>query len=650
MATKERYALAVAAAAAALILYVKTLCGDIFWQDSGLYNRSVALFGIGVPPGFPSYHLFCYLFTTIPGLDAIVGMNAFSAVAGAATAFFIVLLFYEIAPPGLAAAAGAAVAALAYVAAPTIWLQATTCEVYTLNMTLTAATVWALFVWCRLADRRWLYAAAFFYGLACTNHPQQAVLLVPYAAFVLYYGRRGLARRRDGAFLVAFWLLAMSTYLYLPVRSATGVPMDWGKTRTLYGLYFHLTCKEFQRQMFAAPWAVVSWRLSNAAWLYVAQFGWPLIAAAAVGGGWLAWRRRADFVFFFLLSFFTLILTVNYPSYGFRAWYFTFYMLSALCTGFAVAWLAGGITRRSRAAGAALATVAVAAVVALVPARFFRADRNYYPYSRDYSANHLRAVSYRAMFFLGEDNSSGTGGIYAVNTVELKRPDIFFVDTTGNANYFDVFAFGGEDLSHAPAAVVIQRYYDIVRGLLATGGREFYFLYPYSYLRYWGYTPAADGVVFRAIPPGGRPVSDMWRRTACRGVWPPTTYLDYWGVETVSDHLYKRGDWYLARRDEREAWRWFWLAGCIGRRSASAQHNLGSIFFLRGEWARAAPYYRRALALDPTISVTRYMLAICLDRAGRRDLARQELRRLLEYEPTYEPARVALRTGQFIIW
>ena len=73
--SRERYYVGAAVALAAFAIYAKTVCGDVFWQDSGLFNRSVGLLGSGVPPGFPSWHLACYLFTMLPGIGPIVGMN-----------------------------------------------------------------------------------------------------------------------------------------------------------------------------------------------------------------------------------------------------------------------------------------------------------------------------------------------------------------------------------------------------------------------------------------------------------------------------------------------------------------------------------------------------------------------------------------------
>ena len=647
---RERFYVAAAVALAAFVIYAKTLCGDIFWQDSGLFNRSVGLLGSGVPPGFPGWHLACYLFATLPGINPIVGMNLFSAVAGAVTAFFIVLLVYEVGARGVAASIGGAVAGLAYSVAPTVWIQSTTCEVYTTNMALTAATILALFVWRRRADVRWFYAAAFTYGLACTNHPQQAVLLIPYAVFVLWYRRKAGLGGRALFLAAALWLGAMSIYLYLPLRSATGVVQNWGKPRTLYGLYFHLTCKEFQHQMFSAPWAVVLWRAKTAAWLYLDQFGWLGMAAAAAGAVRLAWRRRRDFIYFVAMAFFTLILTVNYPSFGFRAWYFPFYMLTAICIGVAVVWVGGALAKWRRAASYVFLALAAAAALVPVLTRFYQADRTYYPYVRDFSANYLRPVGYGDFLFLGEENSAATTGIQAMTTLEYARADVFFVDITGNANYFDVFDFGGEDLSHAPSAVVSEYFYRIMRSVLSDPRHDYYFLYPYGFLRLSGYGIARDGVTYRAVRPGSpAPEINFLERYQYRGVAPPATYLDYWAQGTVGNFLYEMYQLYSATNDAR-AGKLFALADRVGRRSHTVQHNLGTAFYLKKDYRGAAPYFERAVLLEPDDSFTRYLLAECYDDLGRADDARRELETAVHYRPDYRPALITLETGRFVRW
>jgi tetratricopeptide (TPR) repeat protein len=648
--SRERYYVAAAVALAAFAIYAKTVCGDVFWQDSGLFNRSVGLLGSGVPPGFPSWHLACYLFTMLPGITPLIGMNLFSAAAGAATSFLIVLLIYEIVGDGFGTAAGAAIAGIAYSVAPTVWLQSTTCEVYTMNMALCAATMLALFAWRKRTDVRWLYVAAFVYGIACANHPQQAVMLIPYAAFVLWFRRKAGLSLRHVPLGAASWLLAMSIYLYLPIRSATGVVQNWGNPSTLYGLYFHLTCKEFQSQMFSSPWPVVAWRIKTAAWLYLDQFAWWGIAVAAIGGVWLAWRRRLDFAYFVLIAFFTLILTVNYPSFGFRAWFFPFYMLTAICVGAAVIWLGGALARWRRAAAYVFLSLAGIAALLPVPARFYQADRNYYPYVRDYSGNYMRAVGYADFFFLGEDNSAPTTGIEALTTLEYARPDIFYVDITGNANYFDVFDFGGEDLSRASPEVITDYFYRIMSGVAADPRHDYYFLYPYEFYEAWGYVFAHDGVTFRLVHQGSPgPRLGIMDRYAVRGVDPEPTYLGHWGRASVGGFLYDLSRLY-APINPRRSEEMFDLAARIGRQSHAVQHNLGTVFYLEEDYAGAIPYFEHAVVLDPTSPFTRYLLAECYHKVGREDDARRELETALRYRPDYEPASFTLESGSFLTW
>lgn len=646
---RERALVAAAAVLATLALYVKTLCPDIFWQDSGLYTRSVSLLGSGVPPGFPGYHLAAYLFTMFPGLDPVAGLNFFSAVGGAVSALFIVYLFYEVADGGTWRAPGAAVAALLYGAAPTIWIQATTCEVYTLNLALTAATMWALFVWRRGSGPAYLYLASFLYGLACTNHPQQAVMLLPYGAFLVMNGRRAGLKWGHVAPAAALWFLAMSIYLYLPVRSAAGIACDWGKPRTLHGLCFHITAKEFQGQMFSAPGAVVVLRLKQAGSLLIDQYSWVGLAAGVAG--LLLWVRKRwkDFLYFVLMTVATLALTVNYNSFGFRAWYFIFYMLIALAIGYLAAWGAARLAERKRILGWVAVAVALAAICLPIAARFYRADRTYYPYSRDFSANQMRALSYQAYFFLGEENSSGTGGVETLITVAYARPDVTYIDTTGNANFNDFFDYGGRDLSRAPASVVVEAYYGILGELLSNPQYDYYFLTNYSYLRSMGYLAVPTGLLWRIYrPEDPNPIPEVWPRHVVRGL-PPRVYLDYWGADMAATYYVLWSD-YLRLQDPVEAERLMLIAADVGARAPAVQHNVAGYYYLRGDFPRALTYFRRSLELDATVPMTRYLLASCYSKLGREEEARRELRTLLRYTPDYPPAELTLSSGKYVTW
>jgi len=186
--------------------------------------------------------------------------------------------------------------------------------------------------------------------------------------------------------------------------------------------------------------------------------------------------------------------------------------------------------------------------------------------------------------------------------------------------------------------------------VLADPRQDYYFLYPYEFLQLWGYGVARDGVTYRAVTarsPG--PGINFLERYYYRGVDPPATYLDHWARGTVGNFLYEMYQLYSAAGDAR-AEKLFALADRVGRRSHTVQHNLGTAYYLKKDYRGAAPYFERAVLLEPDDSFTRYLLAECYDDLGRGDDARRELETALHYHPDYRPASITLETGRFVAW
>ena len=237
-----------------------------------------------------------------------------------------------------------------------------------------------------------------------------------------------------------------------------------------------------------------------------------------------------------------------------------------------------------------------------------------------------------------------------MTTLEYARPDVFYVDITGNANYFDVFDFGGENLTHAPVEAVVDYYYRVMYQVVSDPRHDYYFLYPYESFEAWGYAYAHDGVTFRLLrdgSPGPRPwVMD---RYVLRGVDPPPTYLDYWAQGAVGGFLYDLGQLY-GRVDEGRAEEYYALAERIGGRSHTVQHNLATVYYLEGDYAGATPYFERALVFDPTAAFTRYLLAECYHEEGREEDARLQLEAALRYRPDYAPAKYTIENGVYLNW
>ncbi|MBL8950521.1 MAG: tetratricopeptide repeat protein [Myxococcaceae bacterium] len=70
--------------------------------------------------------------------------------------------------------------------------------------------------------------------------------------------------------------------------------------------------------------------------------------------------------------------------------------------------------------------------------------------------------------------------------------------------------------------------------------------------------------------------------------------------------------------------------------------NLGTLYELRGEVARAQKSYRQAVALNPRSALAANNLGSLAGQAGRLDEAKRWLERALEAEPTFAPAHLNL--------
>jgi hypothetical protein len=137
----------------------------------------------------------------------------------------------------------------------------------------------------RSAASRAGQAFAFVLGLGFTNH-LTTLLLAP--GFLAYYfarlGSRG-ARRLPG--LVLPFLLGITPYVYLPLRSLAGPRFDWGAPRSLGALLAHVTGHQYQGWMFSGG-VVVREQLGYLAALLPGELAYAGIPVALMGAWWIA--------------------------------------------------------------------------------------------------------------------------------------------------------------------------------------------------------------------------------------------------------------------------------------------------------------------------------------------------------------------------
>ncbi len=465
-------------ALASFVVYRLTMAPHLGTEDPG--EIATALHGLGVlhPTGYPLYSLIGSLFARLPWGDSVIErLNLLGAILTALATFlfygtFRTLLTASTTPvftprapaAGLsalssrrgapqppaswapsssvpsspvsslhadtAATLGAIVATLTFAFSAVYWFEAVWVEVYCLHLVFLALVV-RLFV-AALAhpgdNRRWLMFA-YVLGLSFAHH-MMTVLLAP-AFLLLFFQVYGFGRAAwvRIARAVPPFLLALTAYLYLPVRAAAKPLMNWGDPSTPAALWDHIRGAQFRDQMFSSL-EVAGRKLLQFGADLPGDFGYAPLALALTGL-WAMGRTPRLLTFTLLLFVTGVVYAINY-AFDDANFHLNAHFAVAWAGGMGAAWL----WTRARGAGrsAVAATVAVMVGVALCPLafNFKRLDKSRDTLVVDYARNVLSSLDTHGVLFSNEYERFGSPAFYLQN-VEGFRAD---------ATVFDVIMLG----------------------------------------------------------------------------------------------------------------------------------------------------------------------------------------------------------------
>lgn len=342
----------------ALLVYLVTLAPDVGLDNSGVWSTAVAYGGVSSPPGYPLWTLWAWVFTKLLPFSNIAWRVAVSsAVAGALACGVIALMvsrggaaILEQAPDSqrlkpkeekwLRAVCGYA-AGMVFGLNGAFWPQAVFVAVWPLSILLLCLVLCLLMRWSYGPERwRFLYAAAFAYGLLLTNS-QIEFAFAPAIPFLVMIGDQKVGRdiflvagilflgglggiwmghfpslKGGGGQLFIFillgaitclmavglvikmrrafsewkailicsglFLLGLAVYFYLPIASMTNPPMNWGYPRTVEG-FFHVLSRG-QYEKFNPTSNAVQFLAQIRMYFVMAgkEFGWPYLLLAVV--------------------------------------------------------------------------------------------------------------------------------------------------------------------------------------------------------------------------------------------------------------------------------------------------------------------------------------------------------------------------------
>jgi hypothetical protein len=237
-------------------IYIKTLCPTVFWWDSGELIANIAVLGIPHRPGFPIYVLLGKIFSYLPFWGFAFKVNLLSSIFAslALTIFFkfflesMKLFFPEMATRRELVLAAALSFILILGFTYSFWIQAVRAEVYSLNVLFFSLLLLLSILFLKDGKLKYLYLIFFALGLSLGNHHLSLLSTTPALFFLILLSSTGRNLSHCGSVIrhssfamnlrrfslyVLFFLLGLSIYLYLPVRSLSGPPLAWGQVKSL---------------------------------------------------------------------------------------------------------------------------------------------------------------------------------------------------------------------------------------------------------------------------------------------------------------------------------------------------------------------------------------------------------------------------------
>ncbi len=334
-------------------VYLATMCRSVGFTDSGELATVICTLGIAHPTGYPFFTLLgkCWMMIPAP-LEEILQLNIFVALltAVAVGVFFkttLILRRSALVFQGRSQKRKehndyrfiltSVIASLVLGLSTTFWSQSTAIEVYPLHLVLIMLTT--LFFVGGLEEQlsqtqifsRKLILFAFVLGLSFSNH-MTTILLAP-GFLWLYFRVFGFGKESFRRILkiAPFFLLGLSIYLYLPIRSSGNPLLDWGHPATLERFFWHVSGKQFRVWMFSS-WSVVQKQLSYFANNFTSEFHLAVIACIVIGMFVLIRRCRRMFIFLTLLFLTTVVYAVNYDIFDIDSYFLLSYI--------AIGWIA----------------------------------------------------------------------------------------------------------------------------------------------------------------------------------------------------------------------------------------------------------------------------------------------------------------------
>jgi len=643
---------ALAAFAAAFLVYLRTLCPTVYVEGSGELIGAAHFLGTPHPTGYPLFCLVGRLFSAfLPLASAAYEINVASAFTGALAVLALAALVRERGLRHWSALGTGLVLGFSR----TFWSQAVIAEVYGLSTLFAVVVIAAALRAAEQQEPRLLTLAAFLAGLGLTAHLNQVLIWPGLAGLLLWRWpafRQGLGKipQEMMQLLVAFlfwrWravlnylfkvflhgkrlgaaILALaggySLVLYLPLRSGRGPGFHWGPLDTPDQIWDHLTGAIYRSSFFSMPWEAVVLNARRWGVQVGEEFGWLLVPL--IGWGvWCAFRRdRNVWVVAGTAVLMNLAATLNYhrdPN-GLGVFFLLSFLGLAIFLGYAVEDVGQRLHRgEMRNLGPVL--VGVLVPLAALLGNYGENDRsgNRIPY--EYGCDILEELPPGAVLITEGDDASYI--LDYLQRVEGKRPDVILYNRVGRGR--DLLTRAERRRSRRQQAGAQQ---EREAALIRRGGRPVFYSFARK-LPLEGYRFVPAGLTYRIVPmekevqTRGIDLSNAQVEDLHRDPWVRKIQANYWFM--VGEQLREQGK-------HEAAYQAFEKAAEVAFDSRTMRFNVAVMFYRNQRNEEAMEHARAARDLDPWQANPYRLMGYIKRRQGRLQEATKLLKRAADLE------------------
>lgn len=334
-----------------LFVYILTLAPDVYFTDSGELASVATSLGIAHPTGYPLFTLIGYLWSNLLPWSPIFNLNLMAAFATAASSLFLFLsldlLFTNF---NLKTKVVRRVSELnnlllalfistGYSFALTTWQQATSVEVYSLQLLIINAFIFTIISAYYSAKKSDIYLilSGFLLGLGFANH-LTSFMLIP-AGLIIFFNKtktmNAQSRYKLLLYIVGATLLGVLLYLYLPIRSSQLPLFNWGEVHRSFDKFiYHVTGAQYQVWMFSDS-AASKENLKLFFELIPSQITWIGILFL-IYGFYVVFRGNKT-LFFTLVStaILCVVYSMNYSIHDIDSYFVTAYVVLFIIVGLA---------------------------------------------------------------------------------------------------------------------------------------------------------------------------------------------------------------------------------------------------------------------------------------------------------------------------